>query len=100
MKLCEEIDLNHLIFEGDCLIVIKGILSEKDVSNEIGSIMHYLNMMLRKRPTSLKLEFVRQESNKVAHLLAQKTLILKEEFIWLEECLMDVMPLVYFVKHL
>lgn len=39
MQICDELELNHVIYEGDCLFVVKVVTSDETNWSDMGSVV-------------------------------------------------------------
>ncbi|XP_042992245.1 uncharacterized protein LOC122318727 [Carya illinoinensis] len=85
MKLCAELNFENVIFEGDALVVVNAVNSEKESWEWYGQMVEDMKGVLKNRQR-WKVQHVFRKCNQVAHLLAKVSFTFNEEQIWMECC--------------
>lgn len=89
MILCKEMDLTHLNFEGNYIMVVNAACGFRESHK---AIIHYL---LQTHP-DWKISYALKESNKVAHALAKLTCSLSTKLVWMETYFEQVVSFVLY----
>ncbi|XP_042972177.1 uncharacterized protein LOC122304128 [Carya illinoinensis] len=84
MELCNELNIQKVIFEGDAKAVILAVLSNEEDLSVGGSLIEDIRFVLANRP-DWSIQFAYRELNNVAHVLAKEALSLEEKKVWIEE---------------
>lgn len=87
--LCMELEIPTMIFEEDCLRVVKATNDAEESNGETNSIIYDLQILMRAHP-AWQVQFVHQEANNVAHIMAKKGCSMMGEKIWMKEFPEDV----------
>ncbi|XP_042939495.1 uncharacterized protein LOC122274525 [Carya illinoinensis] len=93
MKLCAELNFENVIFEGDALVVVNAVNSEKESWEWYGQMVEDMKGVLKIRQR-WKVQHVFRECNQVAHLLVKVSFTFNEEQIWMECCPPEVQSVV------
>lgn len=73
-----------ILFEGDCLQVIKAMNNRKIIDDELSPIVFNISIMVQ-QARGWKFHCVNREANRVAHVLAKFACRLTSQRIWMEE---------------
>ncbi|XP_042958163.1 uncharacterized protein LOC122293740 [Carya illinoinensis] len=84
MKLCANLNITEVIFEGDALKVVRAVNNPESSWEWYGQVVKDIKEVLRNR-TSWKVIHAYRESNCVAHFLAKFSFTVNEDRIWMEE---------------
>lgn len=84
MILCMELEIPAMIFEGDCLRVVKATNAIEESNGETSSIIHDIQALMQAH-TAWHVQFVYREANHVAHTLAKKACPSVGEKIWMKD---------------
>ncbi|XP_042974665.1 uncharacterized protein LOC122306301 [Carya illinoinensis] len=84
MKLCADLNITEVIFEGDALKVVRAVNNLESSWEWHGQVVEDIKKVLRNR-TSWKVIHAYRESNCVAHFLAKFSFTVNEDRIWIEE---------------
>ncbi|XP_042962682.1 uncharacterized protein LOC122296954 [Carya illinoinensis] len=84
MKLCADLNITDVIFEGDALKVVKAVNNPESSWEWHGQVVEDIKKVLRNR-ISWKVIHAYRESNYVAHFLAKFSFTVNEDRIWMEE---------------
>lgn len=82
-----------MTFEGDRQRVVNGVNSKHVCDFVLRPIIYDIGCLMAHNP-KWKVKFVARKVNMVAHELVRLTRSLFGESIWMEECLLTIMPLV------
>ncbi|KAG2708037.1 hypothetical protein I3760_05G172800, partial [Carya illinoinensis] len=83
-EVCRNLNFNKVIFEGDSKVIVNAV---NDVNEDIsfyGSVIEDIKKLLNTR-NEWNVQFVYENSNEVAHLLAKEVLHLQSELVLIEE---------------
>ncbi|XP_042942660.1 uncharacterized protein LOC122276827 [Carya illinoinensis] len=93
MKLCAELNMTRVIFEGDALNVIRAVNNPDSSWEWHGQLVEDIKEVLKNR-NSWKVIHSYRESNCVAHFLAKMSFNVNEERIWIKEGPEGIQPYV------
>lgn len=96
--ICNDLELEHVIFEGDCKRVVDAIISSLENSTELSPLIFYVKSIFRHH-SSWEVKFAYRDTSRVAHSLAKLACSFSGENVWLKECPMQVMSLILKDKH-
>lgn len=83
MQLCNDLNIQNAIFEGDAKVVIMAVNGDEENLFYIGSLIDDIRNVLSFRK-SWFLQFDYKENNTVAHNPAKAALHIVEEKVWIE----------------
>ncbi|XP_042965403.1 uncharacterized protein LOC122299302 isoform X2 [Carya illinoinensis] len=84
MELCNNLNIQKVIFEGDAKAVILAVLSNEEDLSVCGSLIEDIRSVLANRP-DWSIQFTYGEMNNVAHGLAKKALSIEGKKFLIEE---------------
>ncbi|XP_042962354.1 uncharacterized protein LOC122296618 [Carya illinoinensis] len=84
LELCNDLNIQKAIFEGDAKAVILAVLSTREDLSFGGSLIEDIQSVLANR-SDWSIQFAYREKNNVAHSLAKEALRLEEKKVWIEE---------------
>ncbi|XP_042952224.1 uncharacterized protein LOC122289303 [Carya illinoinensis] len=97
-KLCQELGMQQVIFEGDAKVVIDGVNGIKSNCSWQGQLLDDMKFLLL-RHTDWKLHFVKRNGNKAAHSAAKIGMYLENEVVWIEDGPSEVLSAIFFDKQ-
>jgi len=68
------LNLNRVVFETDCHLVVNYVLNNISYVNELGSLLSNCRTLLLSNP-SYVLTYIRRQANRVAHNLARASIL-------------------------
>ncbi|KAF5450430.1 hypothetical protein F2P56_030784 [Juglans regia] len=83
MQLCNDLNIQNAIFEGDAKAVIMAVKGDEENFSYFGSLIDDIRNVLSFRK-SWSLQFDYRDKNTVAHNLAKAALHIVEEKVWIE----------------
>ncbi|KAF5441962.1 hypothetical protein F2P56_037084 [Juglans regia] len=82
---CADLGFQHVILEGDSLLVVKAIQNKEDSWSDSGLVIRDIKILLSKF-LSWSILHVHREVNVIAHHLAKFALSCQEDCIMIEDC--------------
>ncbi|XP_075645403.1 uncharacterized protein LOC142616429 [Castanea sativa] len=89
MAFARELSLFRVIFEGDCLRIIKAINAKEPCHTLFGHIIEEQGS-LTSSLTSCNFQHVKREGNNLAHALARRVVVSADTDVWVEELPWDL----------
>ena len=89
MTFGRELSLFKVIFEGDCLRIIKAINTKEPCHTLFGHIIEEI-WSLTPSLMTYNFQHVRKEGNNLAHALARRAVVFADIDVWVEELLSDL----------
>ena len=81
----KDMRFTRIILEGDALSVITKMMQTEPSLSDVGNLGKVVKDLMKSFSWS-KIQYVRRETNEVAHCLAKNALSLKNDVYWVDDC--------------